>query len=163
MISTPTPAGLRAITVQQPWAWAIAHGGKTIENRSRTLSYRGPLAIHAGKAWARRGAQDPRVRQALAPHRTDLAATGEIIPAQYPGRFTAGAIIAIADLVDVHPGTGCCPPWGHTPDPADATPVHHLVLAAIRPLATPIACPGALGLWRPPTHLAALLTPGGER
>jgi hypothetical protein len=39
---------MRALTVQQPWAWAIVHGGKDVENRTQAWGYRGPLAIHAG-------------------------------------------------------------------------------------------------------------------
>lgn len=45
------------LTVRQPWAYAIIHAGKDIENRSRTTHYRGRLLIHAGKAWAPQGAQ----------------------------------------------------------------------------------------------------------
>ena len=43
---------LRILTVRQPWAWAIIHGGKGVENRVRNVagSYRGPVAIHAGLA-----------------------------------------------------------------------------------------------------------------
>lgn len=37
----------RALSVQQPWAWAITSGFKTIENRSWATSYRGRVAIHA--------------------------------------------------------------------------------------------------------------------
>ena len=29
---------MRVLTVRQPWAWAIIHGGKTIENRSRNVA-----------------------------------------------------------------------------------------------------------------------------
>mgnify|MGYP001137357808 FL=1 len=41
---------MRAITVRQPWAWAIVFGQKDVENRSRNIAgrYRGPVAIHAG-------------------------------------------------------------------------------------------------------------------
>ena len=39
---------MRALTIKQPWAWAIIHGGKDIENRDWVTSYRGPLLIHAG-------------------------------------------------------------------------------------------------------------------
>ncbi|MET7669386.1 hypothetical protein [Micromonospora luteifusca] len=68
---------LRAITVKQPWAWAIAHGGKNIENRSRDITYRGRLAIHADKAWAWQGGQELHVKQAFAPYqaRSSSAAT----------------------------------------------------------------------------------------
>lgn len=38
-----------AISIRQPWAWLIAHGFKTIENRQRYCSYRGLFAIHASK------------------------------------------------------------------------------------------------------------------
>jgi hypothetical protein len=43
-----------ALSVRQPWAWAIIHAGKDIENRSapavRNMGYcRCPVAIHAAK------------------------------------------------------------------------------------------------------------------
>lgn len=40
---------MKALTVRQPWASLIACGAKTIETRSWRTSYRGWLAIHAGK------------------------------------------------------------------------------------------------------------------
>jgi len=41
---------LRALSVRQPWAWAIVHGLKPWENRPRRFNYRGPLLIHASQA-----------------------------------------------------------------------------------------------------------------
>ena len=41
---------MKAITLHQPYATLIALGVKTIETRSWSTSYRGPIAIHAGKA-----------------------------------------------------------------------------------------------------------------
>ena len=41
---------MKCISVRQPWAWAIVHAGKDIENRTWATSYRGPILIHAGKA-----------------------------------------------------------------------------------------------------------------
>jgi hypothetical protein len=43
-----------ALSVRQPWAWAIIHAGKDIENRTWKpgnpgLRFRGPLAIHAAR------------------------------------------------------------------------------------------------------------------
>ncbi|MDB5582786.1 MAG: hypothetical protein JWR80_7962 [Bradyrhizobium sp.] len=47
-----------ALSVRQPWAWAIIHAGKDIENRSwkrqyaltrAALDFRGPVCIHASK------------------------------------------------------------------------------------------------------------------
>jgi len=40
---------MKAITLWQPWATLIAIGVKPFETRSWATSYRGPLAIHAGK------------------------------------------------------------------------------------------------------------------
>lgn len=38
-----------ALTIRQPWAHAILHLGKDIENRNWKTKYRGPFLIHAGK------------------------------------------------------------------------------------------------------------------
>lgn len=38
----------KALSIKQPWAWAIIEGFKDVENRSWPTSYRGPLFIHAG-------------------------------------------------------------------------------------------------------------------
>ncbi|BBK30269.1 ASCH domain-containing protein [Stella humosa] len=39
---------MKALSIQQPWAWLISHGHKRVENRSWYTGYRGPLLIHAG-------------------------------------------------------------------------------------------------------------------
>lgn len=46
--STPRAGGThKALTLWQPWASLVALGVKTIETRSWSTAYRGPLAIHA--------------------------------------------------------------------------------------------------------------------
>jgi hypothetical protein len=40
----------RALSIRQPWAWAILNAGKDIENRSWRTHYRGRICIHAGSA-----------------------------------------------------------------------------------------------------------------
>lgn len=40
---------MKAITLIQPWASLIVDGRKKIETRPWSASYRGPIAIHAGK------------------------------------------------------------------------------------------------------------------
>lgn len=42
---------MKALSLWQPWASAIACGVKCIETRSWYTPYRGPLAIHAAKKW----------------------------------------------------------------------------------------------------------------
>jgi hypothetical protein len=55
----------RALSVRQPWAWAIIHAGKDIENRSWQavnygLNVRGRIAIHAAKGMTREEYEDGR-------------------------------------------------------------------------------------------------------
>ena len=38
-----------ALSIRQPWAWLILHGGKDIENRSWPTKFRGRVLVHAGK------------------------------------------------------------------------------------------------------------------
>ena len=45
----------RAISIRQPWAWAIVHAGKDIENRSTRNWTPGPVAIHAAKGMTKLG------------------------------------------------------------------------------------------------------------
>lgn len=45
---------MKALSIRQPWAHLIIHGGKDIENRTWNLKHRGPLLIHAGKGCTRK-------------------------------------------------------------------------------------------------------------
>ena len=59
---------MKALTLHQPWATLIAIGAKTIETRSWPTNYRGPLAIHAAKAfpeYARERFFDWQIREPL--------------------------------------------------------------------------------------------------
>jgi hypothetical protein len=116
---------VKALTVRQPWAELIASGAKPVENRTRPFHHRGPLAIHAGRQSDPCAVRLPFVRAALA-----AAGADQVF----------GAVIALADLIDCHPDAGCCRPWG---EPG----VHHLVLANVRRLPTPVLARGQLGLW----------------
>lgn len=40
---------MKAISIKQPWAWAIANGHKTIETRTWPTKYRGEILIVASK------------------------------------------------------------------------------------------------------------------
>lgn len=40
---------LKALSLWQPWAWALIHAGKDVENRPWRTNYRGRLYIHAAK------------------------------------------------------------------------------------------------------------------
>jgi len=42
---------MKALSIRQPWAWAIAAGHKTVENRSWTTNFRGEFLIHASQTF----------------------------------------------------------------------------------------------------------------
>lgn len=39
----------KAISIRQPWAWAILNAGKDIENRDWRTDFRGPVCLHASR------------------------------------------------------------------------------------------------------------------
>ena len=43
----------RALSIRQPWVWAILNAGKRIENRPRRFNYRGPICLHASMTMGR--------------------------------------------------------------------------------------------------------------
>lgn len=169
-MTTPTVTvmtEMRILTVRQPWAWAIIHGGKDVENRVHNLvgDYRGPVAIHAGLDTDTAAGETDLISAAW----TDACQRGTAppYPPKYPGRdrkrssiyLEYGAIIGVVDLVDVHTADDLeqtknlrglwplCSAW------AERTG-WHLVLANPRPLTEPIPYRGAQGL----RHLPADIT-----
>lgn len=139
---------MRALTVRQPWAWAIFHG-KDVENRTRNVagSYRGPLAIHAGLTVDRHDIGSENIVRAW-----DDAYGWDV---RKGGLFETGILMGVVDLVDVHPETPrCCEsPWAERVTYYDDDPVQHLVLDNPRPFGylgdSPIRAKGRLGLWTP--------------
>ena len=94
-----------AISLWQPWAHLIAIGAKRFETRSWSTRFRGMMAIHAGQKWSQRMA-----RQCYeAPFHDALKAGGIIFRPgnadwlQWVDGLAFGAVIAVADLVEVWP------------------------------------------------------------
>lgn len=77
---------MKALSLWQPWATAIAAGVKRIETRHWSTSYRGPLAIHAAKHWDSEQREFASIEHTLG---------------RLPKRIPFGAIVAVCDLVDV--------------------------------------------------------------
>ncbi|MCJ8207676.1 ASCH domain-containing protein [Pseudomonas sp. RGM2987] len=44
---------MKALSIRQPWAWLIIHGGKDIENRSWPTKHRGRFLVHAAMGMTR--------------------------------------------------------------------------------------------------------------
>lgn len=160
---------MRALTVRQPWAEAIACGAKLVENRSMGTRYRGPLAIHAGKGWARWGFADQRLLDLWPRGGQDSPGYAlRHVPAYHgrpPHPFVAGQVLAVAELVDAHEavptesGEGCCcEPWGElryaASDGRVRSGVRHWVLEGVVRLPEPLPAKGRLGLWTPDPELA---------
>lgn len=152
---------LPCITVQQPWAWAIAEAAldplaKLIENRGRGVRHRGLLGIHAGQRWSQRGEYDQRVQRAWqAAAIADDDMRRGIAPRRSHPLFVFGAIIAVAELVDAHPATGgCCAPWGDSEYRGRVC--WYWRFENVRRLAAPVAATGRLGVFRVPVLTAAL-------
>lgn len=74
---------MKALTICQPFAHLIARGVKRVENRTWSTSYRGPLAIHAGKsmAWTNQATVDRWV--------------------EWGDPMAFGAVVGMAKLIDV--------------------------------------------------------------
>lgn len=144
---------MRILTVRQPWAWAIIHGQKDVENRSRNIAgdYRGPVAIHAALRTA-------DLTDEQGDFLTDIIPFGEGTDHHYP----LGAIIGVVDLVGVHRDNGPGPYDGHDFLCCESawaiSDFWHLELANPRPLKTPIPAKGRLGLWRPGDDLEQQIT-----
>lgn len=117
-----TTVDLRCLSVRQPWAWAIIHGPKRIENRSRPTNYRGQLLIHAAKAVDR------------------LGDYGNGEPAK--SELVFGAIIGIVDLID-------CVSVEEVKSQPFAEGPFCWILDNVRAF-TPFPCSGSLSLWKPP-------------
>lgn len=53
---------MKALSIQQPWAWAIMCAGKDVENRSWSTDFRGAFLIHAGRKFDNDGFNYLRLR-----------------------------------------------------------------------------------------------------
>lgn len=97
MSTTDLPSKLKAITLWQPWASAMAAGLKTVETRSWATSYRGPLAIHAS-ARKVHTADMGLVRALGRALRVDVARTN---PKALADALPRGAVLGVVELYDV--------------------------------------------------------------
>lgn len=123
-----------ALSIRQPWAFAVASGVKRIENRTWSTNYRGPLIIHASKnvEWAvvdqvlakvARLSHLPlsRVKRIYAPYAEGAAFIGEVqlagVVRESDNPWFAGPIgwvVQDGHLFDPVPGTGALGIFGVT-------------------------------------------------
>jgi hypothetical protein len=127
-------AGIRAISLWQPWATAIALGNKRIETRHWSTPYRGEIAIHAAKRFDADQREFSMVERALG---------------RLPDRLPFGAIVAVASLIDVRRSEEL---------KLSVSALERLygnyeanrfgwLLQDIRPLSQPVGCAGRQSMW----------------
>lgn len=129
---------MKALTLWQPWAWAIAHAGKRIENRE----WKPPvwiigeqIAIHAGKTLDEHAA-------------ADLLEDLEIEPGTI--EFSRGAVVAIATVK----GWVSRIAYDHPQARWFGGPCGWVLIDVV-PLAKPVPCRGRQKLWDLPADVEA--------
>jgi hypothetical protein len=126
-----------AISLTQPWAWAI-YNGKDIENRNWRSSVRGTVAIQAARAMSKEQYQE-------ASRFIEWASRNQAkkIFTPAPNDLVRGAIIGLVDIVGIvaaHPSPWFMGRYGY-------------VCKNPRSLTEPIYCQGAQGFWPIPSDV----------
>lgn len=84
---------MKALSIKQPWAWLIIHGGKDIENRTWHTKFRGRFLVHASQ-----GMTGKEYRDAYHWCLENHAITDLILPE--PQDLERGGIIGSVELVE---------------------------------------------------------------
>ena len=85
-----------ALSIRQPWAWAILHAGKDIENRDWETMRRGPICIHAAKGMTR-AEYDGFIRTIHHVSLTQPFPSGHVVPSSQ--ELIRGGIVGTAEIV----------------------------------------------------------------
>jgi hypothetical protein len=131
---------MKAISLYQPWASLIAAGHKHYETRDWPITYRGPLAIHAGRRWTNEEKGYLNRLTDAQPKIRDHFFGGQELP--------FGAVICVVNVVD------CV----RTENLIGLTPLEKAVgnfgpgryawkLELVKVFEQPIPCQGKQGLW----------------
>ena len=113
-----------ALSIRQPWIWAILECGKTVENREWSTNYRGPILLHASQGMTLREYYDFHndVFCGSAPFSYEVLIRHNTMPEAK--ELLRGGIVGSADLVDCV--TESASPWFFGP--------YGFVLENVRPL-----------------------------
>jgi hypothetical protein len=119
-----------ALSIRQPWAHAIVHLGKRLENRdwsaaNPAMKFRGPVCIHTGSGMTRTEYNEAR---------DFMSSIGVACPP--PHRLQRGGIIGTAEVADIIKDSA--DPWFMGP--------RALVLQNVQPVSF-IGCAGQLGFF----------------
>ena len=131
------------LTLPQPWAWAITHAGRRLENRSWAppaclLGH--PIALHAGhaydaqgEAWLRQELFEPIPPSAALLPRGVVVAVARVVGViqAASGEASQGALLGHLSAAQA--------PWFQGP--------YAWLLGEVTPLPTPVPCLGRKRLW----------------
>lgn len=129
---------MKALSIRQPYAWAIVMGFKDVENRSWATNHRGPVLIHAGLREQSADVEDVLRRVA---DQTGTALT--LIRNSYHTLGARGAIVGAVTITgdtNSHPSAWFTGPRG-------------FVLEKPARAITPVACRGQLGFFTVPADV----------
>ena len=114
---------MKCLSLWQPWASLMVHRQKLVETRSWSLSYRGPLLIHAAQHWTQELVnlcrRDEVIRQALASIGEMSWSSGARQKTPRP-QLPFGAIVGLVEVV------GCVPTEEVSVDSTMPTGAWHL-------------------------------------
>ena len=141
---------MKALSIKEPWAWAVVYLGKDVENRTWKINYRGPILIHAGMTFDEQGyfticRKFPRLMHGLGKleYWTGRRTRNHRIVRGLFWRQRFGGIIGQANLVDCVRNSSS--PWAEEG-------MWHWVLADPEPLPF-VKVRGNLGLFNVPDEL----------
>jgi hypothetical protein len=135
---------MRALSLRQPWAWAVAVRQKSPENRTwrPTSGVPEDIAIHAAAAYED-GVFIPVLAAArkLRALEAEVRLAGRCVPAA--SHLRTRRIVAVVTYTGAHwwEECGTSAPRGQSPGTGTGQ------MEAPRPLPQPVYCKGALGLW----------------
>lgn len=171
---------MRALTLRHPWAFAVAHLGKPVENRDwddrlaelmglpqlvgETIAIHGgsaPQRPRSGKHWSALAASNPW-RQ----HCADLQGVHQILAGELPDRaaqyLARRGVSTLTPEVFILPGiVATAVISGTTRDSRDPWAAHgalHIQLRDVVTLPEPVQCPGAQGFWTVPDAIERAVT-----
>lgn len=91
---------MKALSLRQPWAWAVVEAGKDVENRRWNTKFRGDFLIHAASGWTKKQYRDSRAWIETLKDQEGVRLVKEVPPMALLER---GGIVGVATLVDVLP------------------------------------------------------------
>lgn len=137
-----------AVSVRQPWAWAIARGHKPVDNHDWDTRFRGALAIHASLRVDLDSSESPAIRAAHWDPDDPAAAIGGIVAVVRLSGVCTAAMPGSA----LGTGEACaCGTWANPGR-------YHWQLCDPRPLSQPVFAVSETddqGLWELPPPVAA--------